>query len=63
MGGEPVAAGFVTTARFVTTACFAIKVSKRVAMPAGFVTNEVIHQTGTANAEILNSQRFQALLF
>ena len=33
---EPVAAHFVTTARFVT------KVTKRVAMPARFVSNEVV---------------------
>ena len=32
----PVAARFVTTARFVT------KVTKRAAMPARFVTNEVV---------------------
>ena len=33
---RPVAARFVTTARFVT------KVTKRAAMPARFVTNEVV---------------------
>ena len=35
-GNSPVAARFVTTARFVT------KVTKRAAMPARFVTKEVV---------------------